>query len=322
MRRFTPLLLGLLVLPLAAQAQNYPSRSITVIVPFPAGGPSDIVARIVAEQMSKTLGQPMVIENVTGAGGTLGSARVAAAQPDGYTLLAGSMGSLVSAPILTPKVKYDAVRDFAPIGVTAHGPAVITARKDFPAKDLSEFVAYLKKNGDRVKQAHGGIGSSSHMACLLFTQEIDVTPTLVPYRGVDQAVTNLAGGQVDFFCDAAVSAAQHINAGTLKGYAISSVERLAVLSDVPTAREAGVNYQMSIWAGMFAPSGTPSEIVEKLAHALDRALDEAAISKRLGELGGTVPPKIERTPAHFAALVKAEVARWSPILKAASGISH
>jgi tripartite-type tricarboxylate transporter receptor subunit TctC len=232
------------------------------------------------------------------------------------------MGSLVSAPVLTPNVKYDALRDFAPIGVTAHGPAVITARKDFPAKDLREFVAYLKKNGDRVKQAHGGIGSSSHMACLLFTTGIEATPTLVPYRGVDQAVTNLAGGQVDFFCDAAVSAAQHISAGTLKGYAVSSTDRLAILPDVPTARESEVNYQMSIWAGMFAPGGTPRDIVEKLAGALDRALDEPAISKRLGELGGTVPPKAERTPAHFTAFVQTEVARWSPILKAAKDASN
>ena len=151
--------------------------------------------------MGKTLGQPMVIENVTGAGGTLGSARVAAARPDGYTMLAGSMGSHVSAPVLTPNIKYDPARDFEPIGVTAHAPAVITARKDFPAKDLREFVAYLKSNGEQVKQAHGGIGSSSHMACLLFTAAIGVNPTLVAYRGVDQAVTNLIGGHVDFFCE-------------------------------------------------------------------------------------------------------------------------
>src|SRR3954465_6081427 len=162
--------LALCAAPWDAQAQGYPSRPITVVVPFPAGGPSDVVARIVTEAMSKSLGQSMVIENVGGAGGTIGSARVAAAAPDGYTLLAGSMGSHVSAPVLTPNVKYDSERDFVPIGFTANSPAVIVARKDFPAKDLREFVAQVKQSGDKVKQAHGGIGSSSHMACLLFNE--------------------------------------------------------------------------------------------------------------------------------------------------------
>ena len=166
--------------PWDARAQGYPSRPITVVVPFPAGGPSDVVARIVTEQMGRILGQSMVIENVGGAGGTIGSARVAAAHPDGYTLLAGSMGSHVAAPVLTPNVKYDSERDFEPIGFTAHAPAVIVAKKDFPAKDLREFVAYLKKNGDNVKQAHGGIGASSHMACLLFTSEAGVQPASWP----------------------------------------------------------------------------------------------------------------------------------------------
>ena len=160
--------LGLPTLPNAAQAQSYPTHPITVVVPFPAGGPSDVVARIITEAMGRSLGQTMVIENVGGAGGTIGSGRVASALPDGYTLLAGSMGSHVSAPVLTPNIKYNSERDFIPIGFTANSPAVIVARKDFPAKDLKEFVAYLKTNGDKVKQAHGGIGSSSHMACLLF----------------------------------------------------------------------------------------------------------------------------------------------------------
>src|SRR5437660_3678986 len=159
---------GFGAVPHAGLAQTYPAKPVTVVVPFPAGGPSDVVARIVTEHMSRTLRQQMVIENVGGAGGTLGSARVAAAQPDGYTLLAGSMGSHVAAPVLTPNVKYDSERDFEPIGLTAHSPAVIVARKDFPATNLKEFVTYLKQNGDRVKEAHGGVGASSHMACLLF----------------------------------------------------------------------------------------------------------------------------------------------------------
>ncbi len=302
----------------SAPAQDYPSRPITVVVPFSAGGPSDVVARIVTEHMAKTLGQSLVIENVGGAGGTLGSARVAAAPPDGYTLLAGSMGSHVAAPVLTPNVRYDSVRDFEPIGFTAHAPAVVVAKKDFPAKDLREFVEYVKKNGAGVTQAHGGVGASSHMACLLFTSEAGLKPTLVAYRGTSPAMNDLVGGHVDFLCEQAVSVAQQIGAGTVKAYAVSSDKRLAALPDVPTAREAGVNYLMSIWAGIFAPKGTPPEVIGKLAAALDKALDDPAVEKRLADLGGSLPTRDERSPAKFDSFVKAEIARWSPILKAAS----
>ena len=324
--------LGLCAAPSGAHAQSwwqrselpdprfssYPERPITVVVPFPAGGPSDVVARIVTEQMSKILGQNLLIENVGGAGGTLGSGRVAAAAPDGYTLLAGSMGSHVSAPVLTPGIKYDSVRDFAPVGFTAHAPAVIVARKDFPANDLREFVEYVKKNGDQVKQAHGGIGASSHMACLLFNTAAGTKPTLVAYRGTGPAMNDLVGGHVDFFCEQAVSVAPQISGGAIKAYAMSGSERLAALPDIPTAREAGVDYQMSIWAGIFAPKGTSKEIIGKLATALDKALDDRALKKRIADLGGSLPPKQERQPAKFEAFIKAEIARWSPILKSTS----
>jgi tripartite-type tricarboxylate transporter receptor subunit TctC len=276
------------------------------------------VARIVAEQMGKVLGQTLVIENVGGAGGTIGSARVASASPDGYTLLAGSMGSHVSAPVLTPNVRYDSVRDFEPIGFTAHAPAVVVAKKDFPAKDLREFVDYVKKNGAGVTQAHGGVGASSHMACLLFTAEAGLKPTLVAYRGTSPAMNDLVGGHVDFLCEQAVSVAQQIGAGTVKAYAVSSEKRLAALPDVPTAKEAGVNYLMSIWAGIFAPKGTPPDVIAKLAAALDKALDDPAVEKRLADLGGSLPTRDERSPAKFDSFVKAEIARWSPILKAAN----
>jgi len=299
------------------RAEDYPTRPITVIVPFPAGGPSDVVARIVTEHMGRTLGQTLVIENVGGAGGTIGSARVAAAAPDGYTLLAGSMGSHVAAPVLTPNIRYSA-SDFVPIGLTAHSPPVIVARKDFPAKDLREFIAVLKKRGDEVRQAHGGIGSSSHMACLLFTLAIGVKPQLIAYRGTGPAMNDLLGGHVDFFCEQSVSVAQQVKGGAVKAYAVGAPERLPSLPDVPTAKELGVDYQMSIWSGIFAPHGTPPAIVAKLADALDKALDDPALQARLNNLGATLPGKAERTPAAFAAYVKSEVARWGPILKAAA----
>lgn len=283
----TALTLGLFLIgvPFTAEAQDYPIKPVTVIVPFPAGGPSDVVARIVTEQMSKRLPQAMVIENVGGGGGTIGSARAANAQPDGYTLLAGSMGSHVAAPVLTPNIKYDSERDFRPIGFTAHAPAVIVARKDFPAKDLRTFVDYLKANGDSVKQAHGGVGASSHMACLLFTSKAGVKPSLVAYRGTAPALNDLIGGHVDFFCEQAVSVAPQIVGGAIKAYAVSARERLTILPDVPTAKQAGLDYEVSIWAGMFAPKGTPTNIIDKLANNLDAALEEPAVKNRLADLG-------------------------------------
>jgi tripartite-type tricarboxylate transporter receptor subunit TctC len=301
----------------AVQAQDYPTRSITVVVPFPAGGPSDVVARIVTEAMSRTLGQSLVIENVGGAGGTLGSGRVAAAAPDGYTLLAGSMGSHVAAPVLTPNIKYDSARDFIPIGPTAHSPAVIVARKDFPARDLKEFAATLKKDGAAHKQAHGGVGASSHMACLLFDSAAGVQPTMVAYRGTGPAMNDLIGGHVDSFCEQSVSVIEQVKSGAIKGYGVSAAERLPSLPDVPTAKESGIDYQMSIWAGIFAPKGTPAPVVAKLADALDRALDDPGVRSRINNLGGSIPGKAERSPTAFEAYVKAEIARWEPVLRAA-----
>jgi tripartite-type tricarboxylate transporter receptor subunit TctC len=300
-----------------AHAQDYPTRSVTVVVPFPAGGPSDVVARIVAEHMSRTLGQQLVIENVGGAGGTIGSGRVAAAAPDGYTLLAGSMGSHVAAPVLTPNIKYG-VGDFAPIGPTAHSPAVIVARKDFPAKDLREFIEFAKNNPAALKQAHGGVGASSHMACVLFNTSAGLKPTQVAYRGTGPAMNDLVGGHVDTFCEQSVSVVQQVSGGAIKAYAVSADTRLASLPNVPTAKEAGIDYRMSIWAGIFAPKGTPQPIVQKLADALDKALDDKSVIERLNKLGGSVPAKAERRPAAFETYVKAEAARWAPILKAAN----
>jgi tripartite-type tricarboxylate transporter receptor subunit TctC len=301
-----------------ALAQAYPTRPITVVVPFPAGGPSDVVARIVTENMSKQLGQPMVIENVGGAGGTIGSARVAAATPDGYTLLAGSMGSHVSAPVLTPGIKYDSERDFTPVGFTANAPAVVVVRKNFPAANLREFVNHLKMHGGKVRQAHGGIGASSHMACLLFNAVAGVNPISVAYRGTAPAMNDLVAGHVDYLCEQAVSVTGAIEGGQVKALAVSATERLPTLPAVPTAKEAGLDYQMSIWAGIFAPKGTPKPAVARLAGALARSLDDPAVKARLAKLGGSIPPRDERNPEAFGRFVQAQIAHWSPILRAAA----
>lgn len=304
---------------LPAGAQNYPTHPITMVVPYPAGGPSDVVARIMADGMSKVLGQNIVIENVGGGGGTIGTGRVAAAEHDGYTLLAASMGSHVSAPALFANLKYDSTKDFEPIGLTSNAPAVVVARKDFPAKDFKEFVAYLKKNGDSVKQAHGGVGSSSHMACLLFTSELGLKPNLVAYRGTGPALNDITGGHVDFFCEQVVSVQGAIKGGTIKAYAVSGNSRSPALADVPSAKEVGAGaYQINIWSAIFAPKDTPKPVVDKLSDALNKALDDPGVAKRLLDLGGTVPPKTERGPAYLAKLLKADIARWDPILKAAA----
>jgi tripartite-type tricarboxylate transporter receptor subunit TctC len=323
MRKIISLLMALsapvLIWAVPLQAQTYPARPITMIVPYPAGGPSDVVARIMAEGMSRVLGQNIIIENVGGAGGTIGTGRAAAAEPDGYTLLAASMGSHVSAPALFPNLKYDSTKDFEPIGLTSHAPAAIVARKDFPAKDFKEFMAYLKKNGDAVKQAHGGVGSSSHMACLLFTSALGVKPNLVAYRGTGPALNDVIGGHVDFFCEQIVSVQGAVKGGTIKAYAVSGNEQSPALPGVPSAKEAGVaDFQISIWSAIFAPKRTPKDIVGKLSGALNKALDDPAVAKRLLELGGTVPPQADRGPAHLAGLLKTDIARWNPILKAAN----
>lgn len=301
-----------------AGAQGYPDRNIIMIVPFPPGGPSDVVARIMADGMSRQLGQTVVIENVSGAGGTLGTARAAAAEPDGYTLLGAGMGSHVAAPALFPNLKYDSTKDFEPIGMASNSQVAVVAKKDFPAKDLKEFIAYVRKNGANVKQAHGGIGAASHMACLLFNTEAGLQPNSVPYRGTGPALNDLVGGHVDYFCEQVVSVAPSAKGGTIKAYAVSGDTRSAALPDVPSAKEAGLpKYQLSIWSAIFAPKGTPKPVIAKLSDALGKALDDLAVIKRLADLGGTVPPKADRGPDYLGKTLKADIAQWDPILKKA-----
>jgi putative tricarboxylic transport membrane protein len=318
-RKLIVVALTVVALALPAAAQEFPARTITMVVPYPAGGPSDVVARIVADGMSRRLGQTIIIENVGGAGGTIGTARVATTAPDGYTLLAASMGSQVAAPALYPNLRYDAVKDFSPIGLTAHAPAAIVARRDFPANDLRAFIAYLEQHGDKVKQGHGGVGSSSHMACLLFTAQLGLKPQLIGYRGTGPALNDLMSGQIDFFCEQIVSVAAAVKAGSIKAYAVSSDQPLQSLPGVPPAKDAGApDYRMSIWSAVFAPKATPQPIVARLAHALDAALDDADLQKRLVGLGGRIPDKAERGPDKLATLLEAEIARWAPVLKGAN----
>jgi tripartite-type tricarboxylate transporter receptor subunit TctC len=228
------------------------------------------------------------------------------------------MGSHVAAAALFPNLKYDSTRDFEPVGMTSNAQVAVVAKKDFPAKNLKEFVDYVKKNSAGVKQAHGGIGSASHMACLLFNSEAGLNPNSVPYRGTGPALNDLVGGHVDYFCEQVVSVAPSAKGGTIKAMAVSGNERSAALPDVPSAKEAGLpKYQLSIWSAIFAPKGTPKPIVAKLSDALNKALDDPAVVKRLADLGGTVPPKAERGPDYLGKTLKADTARWDPVLKQA-----
>jgi tripartite-type tricarboxylate transporter receptor subunit TctC len=303
----------------APAAAAYPERSIVLMVPFVAGGSTDLVARIVAEHMAKTLGQSIVIENDAGAGGTLVTRRAAQAAPDGYTLVMGTMGTHGAAPAQYPNLKYDPVKDFTPIGLTAGLPAVIVARKDFPAATLTEFIAYVKGNPDKVNEAHAGVGSQMHTFCTLLHSVAGTKPGRVAYRGGGAAINDLVGGQVDFACFPLMTVVSQINGGTIKAIAIASPERADVIKDVPTTKEAGLPaFQVTSWNAIFAPRGLPREIQAKLTEAVDKALDDANTRKRLLELGCEVPDKAARTPEALQQLVEREVARWDPVLKGAA----
>ncbi len=301
-----------------AQAQGWPTHPVTMVVPFAAGGPTDAIARIVAEHMSRTLGQQVIVENAVGAGGTTATARVAQTKPDGYTIMMGQMGTHGTAPALYPKLRYNPVTDFAPVGMAAKAPILIVARKDLPPQDLKAFIAYARSNTDTLNEAHAGVGSISYTSCTLLNAALGLQITQVAYRGTGPALNDLLAGQVDVMCDQIVTYVEQVKAGAIKAYAIASEERSPALPDVPTTKEAGLpSLQIIAWSAVFAPRGTPPDIIAKLNSALDKALDDDIVRKRLLEQGGVVPPKVERSAAWLQGFVKSEVERLTPLLKAA-----
>ena len=303
----------------AARAQDYPTRSITMIVPFAAGGPTDVVARIVTAQMARTLGQSIIIENVVGGGGTTAATRAARAANDGYTLIVGHMGTHAAAVPLYPNLAYDPEKDFAPVGLLAGTPIVILARKDFPSGDLREFMAYVKGHADTVKVAHAGVGSVSQVACQLLDTILDVKPASVAFNGTGPAMNALIAGRVDYMCDQIANVVPQIGLGTIKAYAVATPERNAALPPIPTTTEAGLPaFQVQAWNAIFAPKGTPAPVIARLNAAAVKALDDEAVRKRLLELGSVIPPPAERTPEALAALVNSEIRRWTPVLKPAA----
>jgi tripartite-type tricarboxylate transporter receptor subunit TctC len=317
MRDLTTSALFVLVMSGAPAAAQYPDKPITVVVPFAAGGPTDVVTRLLGDHMSRTLGQTIIVENVGGAGGTIGMTRAAQANPDGYTIAVGNTGTQSAAPALYPNLKYDPARSFAQIGITNFTPQAIVAKKSTRASGLKEFIDYLKANSEKLTYGHAGVGSIAHVSGLLFNAQFGLKPTLVPYRGTGPALQALVAEQLDYMIDQSLNVIPQVKAGTIKVYAIAAPERLSSLPDAPTTGEAGVDFVFRAWNAMVAPKGTPKEIVGRLADALSKALDDPKVQERYDELGSSVPTADERGPAGLQKLVESEIARITPVIKAA-----
>ena len=300
-----------------AAAQEFPQKPVTVIVPFAAGGPTDTVARLLGVAMGRSLKTQMIVENVGGAGGTIGAARVAKAPPDGYTVLLHHIGHS-TAPALYRKLPYDAVGDFEPVGLINEVPMTLVARRDFPPKDLRELIAFVKANKDKVTYANAGLGAASHLCGMLFMTAIDTDLTTVPYKGTAPAMNDLLGGQVDFMCDQTTNTTSQIKADKIKVYGVTTKSRVPSLREVPTMHEAGLpNFEVSVWHALYAPKGTPRPVVDKLVKALQEALRDATVKQRFADLGTEPVAEARATPEALRAHLKVEIDKWAPIIKKA-----
>ncbi|MBI5936256.1 MAG: tripartite tricarboxylate transporter substrate binding protein BugD [Betaproteobacteria bacterium] len=301
----------------AASADDYPAKPITMVIPFSAGGPTDTVGRLIAQPMSTFLKQQVVIENVGGAGGTLAAGRVARSDPDGYTIFLHHIGHS-TAPSLYRKLAYDAIADFEPVGLVTSVPMTIVARKDFPAKDMKELIAYVKANKDKVTYANAGLGSASHLCGMLFMTAIQTDLTTVPYKGTGPAMNDLLGGQVDFMCDQTTNTTSQIKGGKIRAYGVTTAGRVASLSDLPTLQESGLpGFEVGVWHGIYAPKGTPKAVIDKLTKALAFALRDDTVKQRFGDLGTEPVAQKDVTPAALRGLLKSEIDKWGPIIKKA-----
>lgn len=300
-----------------APAQKYPDKVITIVVPFTAGGPTDTVARLVAQPMTRSLKTQIIIENVGGAGGTIGANKVAKAAPDGYTLFLHHIGHS-TAPSLYRKLPYDSVNDFEPIGLINEVPMTIISRKDFPPKDLKELIAYVKTNKDKVTYGNAGIGAASHLCGMLFMSAIQTDVTTVPYKGTADVMKDLLGGQIDFSCDQTTNTTSQIKADKVKVYGVTTKSRLASLPKVPTVDEAGIKgFEVSVWHALYAPKGTPKPIIDTLTKSLQTALKDPVVKERFAELGTEPVAEKRATPEALRTYLKAEIDKWAPIIKKA-----
>jgi tripartite-type tricarboxylate transporter receptor subunit TctC len=307
--------LGLAAAP--AAAQPFPSRTITVIVPFAAGGPTDTVARLVAEAMGRDLGQTVVVENAGGAGGTIGAQRVAQARPDGHTLLLHHIG-MATTPSLYRRLAYDPIGGFEPVGLITEVPMTLVAKKDFPANTLAEAIAVIRCERENLNYANAGIGAASHLCGLLLMKAVDTAMTTVPFRGTGPAMQELLSGRIDLMCDQTTNTTEQINSGAIKAFAVTTRERVASLPNLPTSAEAGLPaFEVSVWHGLYAPKGTPAEITRRLSQALQVALRDPRLAARFAELGTTPVAQDRATPEAHRAFWMADVAKWRPIIQAA-----
>ena len=298
-------------------AQTYPTKPVTMIVPFAAGGPTDTVARTVASVMSKSLGQTVIVENVGGAGGTIGVGRVVAAPNDGYTFLLMHIG-ISTAPALYRTLKYDVNKDLEPIGLVTEVPMTLIAKTAFPPKDFKELITYVKANKDKVSYANAGVGSASHLCGMLFMSAIQTDVLTVPYKGTAPAMTDLLGGQVDFMCDQTTNTTSQIKGGKVKAYGVTSLTRVASLPNLPTLNEAGLkDFSVGVWHGVWTPKGTPKAVNDKLVAALQAALKDDGVKARFAELGTAPEPVARQTPEALRAHLAAEINKWGPIIKKA-----
>jgi tripartite-type tricarboxylate transporter receptor subunit TctC len=314
-------ILGMLALTGAAGAQNFPNHQITMIIPFAAGGPTDVLGRIMAQAMGEQLKQTVVVENVGGAGGMTGSKRAADAAPDGYTMVLGTVGTHAQGQTLYKKPLYNSQTDFAPVGLIAQVPIVLIARKDLPVKDFKEFVAYAKANQGKMQFGSAGAGSATHLGCVLLNYVIGVDITHVPYRGTGPAMQDLAAGRIDYLCEIVTTAKPQIDGGTVKGIAMLDTKRSPALPNLPTAEEQGTKDIVAYtWNAIFAPKNMPEPIVKKLNGAMLDAMHSPVVKERLSGLGAEIVPDDRATPAALAKLVKDETEKWAKPIKA-SGVS-
>ncbi len=318
-RACTAILFGLALLNTPPTlAQGFPTKPVTMLIPFAAGGPTDVVGRLIGEHMSRTLGQPVVIENAVGAAGTLAGQRLIASPPDGHTILIGHTGTHAAAVSLNPNLKYKPVEDFAHVGLVNTNPIFVNVRKNHPANTLKELVDWLKVNQAEANNAHAGVGSVSHTTCLLFNSVIGVKTKGVPYRGTAPAMNDLIGGQVDYLCDQGVNVAPQTRAGTIKTLAIAQDRRAPLLPDVPTSTEAGVpDFKVIVWNAMFTHKDAPPAAVAALNKALGTALNDPVMKAKLEEIGAEVPTAELQTSAGLRAFIGSEIIRWTPIIQAA-----
>jgi tripartite-type tricarboxylate transporter receptor subunit TctC len=298
-------------------AQDYPTKVITMVVPYAAGGPTDTVARLIAGPMSKTLTQQVIVENVLGAGGTIAANRVAKSSPDGYSILIHHIG-MSTAPALYRKLPFNPITDFEPIGLINEVPMTLVAKRDFPAKDLKELIAHVKANKDQLNYANAGLGAASHLCGMLFMSAIQTEVTTVPYNGTGPAMNDLLGGQVDFMCDQTTNTTSQIKADKIRVYGVTTKKRVASLPNVPTMDEAGLKgFEVSVWHGLYAPKGTPKAVMDKLVNSLHVALKDDNVKQRFAELGTEPVAENRATPAALGSHLKAEIDKWTPIIKKA-----